>query len=103
MNLKVFCGLLKYTQLQIDTASNGSEALDMASHNKYHIIFLDHMMPGMDGIETFRALKQMESNPNSDTPVIMLTANFVRQEHENVLNEYQELIQRMKEVVNSEV
>lgn len=87
MNLKVFIGLLKQTQLQIDTALSGKKALEMASHKKYHIIFLDHMMPDMDGIETFRALKQMESCPNADTPVIMLTANAIVGVREQYLQE----------------
>lgn len=77
MNLKVFCGLLKHTQLQIDTATSGRKALELAAYKKYHIIFLDHMMPEMDGIETFREFKQMDSTPNVDTPVIMLTANAI--------------------------
>lgn len=87
MNLRVFCGLLKYTQIQIDTALSGREALEMAGDKKYHMIFLDHMMPEMDGVETFHALKQMEAGPNADTPVIMLTANAIVGVREQYLQE----------------
>lgn len=77
MNLKVFVGLLKETKIQIDTAINGAEAYALIKKNRYDIIFLDHMMPVMDGVETFRQMKNLESNPNAGTPVIMLTANAV--------------------------
>ena len=77
MNLKVFAGLLKETKIQIDTAMNGAEALKLIQNKRYDIIFLDHMMPVMDGIEAFRQMKKMENNPNASTPVVMLTANAV--------------------------
>lgn len=77
MNLKVFAGLLKETKIQIDTAMNGAEALKLIQNKRYDIIFLDHMMPVMDGIEAFRQMKKMENNPNAGTPVVMLTANAV--------------------------
>ena len=77
MNLKVFAGLLKETKIQIDTAMNGAEALKLIQNKRYDIIFLDHMMPVMDGIEAFRQMKKMENNPNANTPVVMLTANAV--------------------------
>ena len=77
MNLKVFVGLLKDTQIQIDTAINGAEALKLIEKNHYDVIFLDHMMPVMDGIEAFRRMKRLEGNSNINTPVVMLTANAV--------------------------
>ena len=77
MNLKVFAGLLKDTEIQIDTAINGAEALKLIEKNHYDVIFLDHMMPVMDGIEAFRQMKLLAKNPNANTPVVMLTANAV--------------------------
>ena len=77
MNLKVFAGLLKDTKIQIDTAINGAEALKLIEKNHYDVIFLDHMMPVMDGIEAFRQMKLLAKNPNANTPVVMLTANAV--------------------------
>ncbi|MDE6914404.1 MAG: response regulator [Lachnospiraceae bacterium] len=77
MNLKVICELLKSTKMQIDTAESGKECLRRITQEKYHIIFLDHMMPDMDGIETLKNMKWVAENKNTDTPVIMLTANAI--------------------------
>lgn len=75
MNLDVFCGLLKKTKVQIDCALNGAEALSMMATTKYDLIFLDHMMPEMDGVEVLKRLRQDKTSLSHDTPVIMLTAN----------------------------
>ena len=77
MNLTVIKGLLKQTQIKIDTAGSGQECLDMVQKVKYDIIFLDHMMPEMDGIETLEKMKKLSDNLNEDTPVISLTANAI--------------------------
>lgn len=75
MNLKVMRGLLKKTQIQIDTAESGEECLKYVEQKQYDIIFLDHMMPVMDGIETLQRMKLQKNDINQNTPVIMLTAN----------------------------
>lgn len=75
INLKVFSGLLKKTEVMIDEAHSGAECLNFVSENDYHIIFIDHMMPDMDGIETLRRIKEMDSSKNSVVPTIALTAN----------------------------
>lgn len=77
MNLIVVKGLLKATKIQIDTAKNGANCLELVKKNRYDIIFLDHLMPEMDGIETLQNMKLLEENPNRNTPVIMLTANAI--------------------------
>ncbi len=77
MNLTVFTSLLKRTRIQIDTAASGRACLELVKKQKYHIIFMDHMMPEMDGIETFHEIRKLEDFPNQDTPVIVLTANAV--------------------------
>ncbi|MGN0327516.1 MAG: ATP-binding protein [Lachnospira sp.] len=77
MNLRVVQGLLKATQIQIDTAMSGEECLKLVSKKQYDIIFLDHMMPDMDGIETLRRIRDMADSPNEKTPIIMLTANAI--------------------------
>lgn len=77
MNLKVFTGLLKHTRIQIDLAESGKECLEMVQKKQYHIIFLDHMMPEMDGIETWRVMKKLSNSQNKQTPVVMLTANAI--------------------------
>ena len=77
MNLKVVKGLLKATKIQIDTAVSGSECLECVKTTPYQMIFLDHMMPEMDGLETLEHMKNLADNPNAQTPVIMLTANAI--------------------------
>lgn len=77
MNLIVFKGLLKQTKIKVETADNGDEGLTMASGKKYDVIFLDHMMPGKDGIETLHEMKAQKDNPNHETPTVCLTANAI--------------------------
>ncbi len=77
MNLMVFEGLLKQTMMQIDTASGGEEAVEMCSREKYDLIFMDHMMPGMDGVETLKQLRKDRQGINYETPVVVLTANAI--------------------------
>ena len=77
MNLTVVKGLLKQTKVQIDTAESGYECLNIVSKKHYDLIFLDHRMPGIDGIETLERMKKMHNNLNQDTPVISLTANAI--------------------------
>ena len=48
MNLMVVKGLLRGTKVQIDTAQSGVESVELAKENKYDLIFMDHMMPGME-------------------------------------------------------
>ncbi|MDO4946808.1 MAG: ATP-binding protein [Fibrobacter sp.] len=86
MNLKVFSGLLKKTQMQIDTAVSGEECLKMVREKQYDLIFLDHMMPKMDGVETFRLMRSLD-NMNPNTPVVMLTANALEGAREQYLSE----------------
>ena len=77
MNRKVFCKLLKHTQIQIDEGDNGFTCLEMVKKYHYDIIFLDHMMPELDGVETFSYMQSMQENRCKDTPVIVLTANAI--------------------------
>ena len=76
MNISVVEGLLKSTQIKVDKAYGGLEALDLCAENFYDLILMDHMMPNIDGIETLHRLKETDG-PNQDTPVIVLTANAV--------------------------
>lgn len=87
MNRKVIQGLLQNTELQIDTADSGQRCLAMVQDKKYHIIFLDHMMPGLNGIETLRRMEDMSVCANKDTPVVMLTANAILGAKEEYLKE----------------
>lgn len=75
MNLEVIRGLLKKTGMQIDTATGGKEALGLVARNTYDILFLDHRMPEMDGIETLHAMQAMQDNLSAGKPCVALTAN----------------------------
>ena len=77
INLTVVKGLLKQTQIKVDTALSGFETLDKVKENIYDLIFLDHRMPKMDGVETLMAMKEMTGNLSCGAPVIALTANAV--------------------------
>ena len=77
MNLTVFKSLLKQTKVKIDTANDGDEGLVLAQEKKYDLIFLDHMMPRKDGIETLHELRAQTGGPNAATPAICLTANAI--------------------------
>lgn len=77
MNLEVVRALLKRTGVQTDTAESGRECLLLCDKKKYDLIFMDHMMPGMDGIQTLHMLREETQHPNFATKVIALTANAI--------------------------
>lgn len=77
MNLLVAKGLLKYTGVVVDTAESGMEALEKIQKDKYDLIFMDHLMPVMDGVECFHKMREIKGHPNITTPVIILTANAI--------------------------
>ena len=75
MNRTVMKGLLKRTQVQVDFADSGEKCLEEVSKNQYDVILLDHMMPGMNGIETLTEMKKRY--PDYSTKVVALTANAI--------------------------
>jgi CheY-like chemotaxis protein len=75
MNLEVIQGLLKRTGIHIDTALSGKDALELVRKNAYDIVFLDHRMPEMDGIQTLHAMQEMQDNLSAGKPCVALTAN----------------------------
>ena len=77
MNLTVAVGLLKKTQIEIDTAASGLEAIALAKTIRYDLILMDQRMPGMDGTETMNRIKTQEGGANNDTIFICLTADAV--------------------------
>lgn len=84
-NLLVFKGLLKKTNAKIDTTLKGSEAIELFKSNNYDIVFLDHMMPEMDGIEVLKKIRELEKDKEKKTPVIVLTANAMEGSKEEYL------------------
>ena len=77
VNLSVFESLLRRTKIKIDTAASGDEAIVLYRRRHYDVIFLDHMMPDKDGIDTLKEMKEITDTPNSDTPVVCFTANAI--------------------------
>ena len=86
VNLLVIANLLKQTRICVDTAGSGRECLEKAKKNKYDLILMDHMMPELDGVQTFEALRSDGTSPNCATPVIMLTANALAGMREQYMN-----------------
>ncbi len=75
MNLEIEKMLLLSTMMQIDTADSGKKALEAVSHVHYDAIFMDHLMPEMDGIQCLNEIRNQVGGLNQTTPVIVLTAN----------------------------
>lgn len=76
INLKVARGLMKRNGITPDLANSGYEAIECIKKNKYDIVFLDHMMPKLDGIETLQQMTEEKLIPE-ETVVIVLTANAI--------------------------
>lgn len=83
VNLKVFAALMKGSKAQLVEAAGGIECLELLRRQKFDIVFLDHMMPGMDGSEVLKKIK--EEKLCEETPVIMLTANAIVGERDRYL------------------
>ncbi|MDR1043566.1 MAG: response regulator [Candidatus Adiutrix sp.] len=84
LNLTVASGLLRIHGIQTDRAASGQEALEKVAHNKYQLIFMDQMMPEMDGLETTANIRAM-GGAMSEIPIIALTANAMAGVKETLL------------------
>jgi len=73
VNLNVACGLLQLCKIKADTAMSGQQAIEMVQEKLYDIVFMDHMMPGMDGVEATKIIREK----NKNVTIIALTANAV--------------------------
>jgi len=76
-NLVVTSGLLAIYKSHVDTCTSGAAAISMVQNKHYDIVFMDHMMPEMDGIEAARAIRAMEGEYYKNLPIIALTANAI--------------------------
>ena len=74
LNIKMFRGFLNNSRVKIDEALSGHQCLQLVESRHYDLIFLDHMMPVMDGVDVFRKMRMMDKYPNKDTPVIALVS-----------------------------
>lgn len=77
--------MLKPLNMQIRTASDGRQALDLIQKERYDLVFMDHLMPVMDGIEAVTALRKLEDPYYREVPVIALTANTAKEQREEYI------------------
>ena len=75
MNLEVESKLLEGTEMVIDLAGSGRDALELTLSRKYDAIFMDHIMPEMDGIACYEEIRSQKGGLNKTTPIVVLTAN----------------------------
>ncbi|MBR5420360.1 MAG: response regulator [Lachnospiraceae bacterium] len=87
MNLVVAGGLFRDYKMLVDTAGSGKEAIEKFSANDYDLVFMDHMMPGMDGVEAMKRLKEIAGRQKREVCMIALTANAISGAREMFLNE----------------
>jgi CheY-like chemotaxis protein len=78
VNLQIIKLLLKKTKIKVDFATGGEECVEKYKENHYDLVFLDHMMPQMDGIETFVELQKTDRYKEEKTPIVILTANAIQ-------------------------
>ena len=78
VNLKVAEGLLRPYMMHIETADSGKQAINMIQSRIYDLVFMDHMMPQMDGVEATKIIRSMEDERSRTMPIIALSANAVR-------------------------
>lgn len=87
MNLMVAEGILKEYEMEVKTVNGGSAAIEICKKEHFDLVFLDHMMPEMDGVETLKRLRKIHSNMESEMIIIAFTANAVSGAREMFLNE----------------
>jgi len=86
INLTVTEGLLEPLKMQVSAASGGKQAIDMIGAEHYDLIFMDHMMPEIDGVEATRIIRRLYKDYD-EVPIIALTANAVEGTKEMFLSE----------------
>lgn len=87
MNLMVAEGIFKEYQMKVKTAQSGVEAISICGKEDFDLIFLDHMMPEMDGVETLKRLRKFHTDTGKELTVIAFTANAVSGAREMFLRE----------------
>lgn len=86
VNLTIASGLLEPLRMKIDTSQSAAEAIEKIHNSKYDLIFMDHMMPGVDGVEATHIIRRLIPSYN-DVPIIALTANAIGSAREMLIRE----------------
>ena len=87
MNIRVMEDILGYYNIKVTTAASGKEALQKIVTSDYDFVFMDHMMPEMDGVETLHAIRAMIGNYYAKVPIVAVTANTVAGTREALITE----------------
>ena len=87
MNIQVISGLLNNYKIDVSVANSGREALEKVEQTRYDFIFMDHMMPEMDGVETLHRIRNKRGSYYQRVPIIALTANTIAGAREMFLKE----------------
>lgn len=87
MNLMVAKGLLKVYGVEVDLASSGQEAIDMVQKKDYDLVFMDHMMPVMDGVDATHRIRNLSGEKYQKLCIVALTANAIAGTKEQLLSE----------------
>jgi signal transduction histidine kinase/DNA-binding response OmpR family regulator/HPt (histidine-containing phosphotransfer) domain-containing protein len=86
MNIHIMEGLLKPYQIKVTTANSGRQALEKIDDKSYDLVFMDHMMPEMDGVETLHKIREKSGNYYKKVPIVALTANAIAGAREMLLS-----------------
>ncbi|MCR4648785.1 MAG: response regulator [Lachnospiraceae bacterium] len=87
MNLTVGKSIFARYGMVVSTANSGPESIDMCKENEYDIVFMDHMMGGMDGVEAMKRIRAVLSREGRDMPIVALTANAMSSAKQMFLSE----------------
>ena len=87
MNIRVVEGLLKEYGLTVESALSGAEGIAMLENKSYDMVFLDHMMPEMDGVETLHHIRRKQDKYFKELPIVALTANAIAGTREMLIKE----------------
>jgi len=103
MNLKVVEGLLRPYKIKVFVATSGKECLEKLDNSRYDMIFMDHMMPEMDGVETAHKIRAKAGSYYQNVPIVALTANAIGGAREMFLEEgFQEYVAKPIEMSHME-
>jgi|GEM_PF-964186 len=99
INLRVAQGLMAVYEMQIECAESGPEAIKKVQERQYDVIFMDHMMPGMDGMEATAVIRTLQGGYFKKVPILALTANTVSGMREMFLeNGFNDLLSKPVEI-----